>query len=457
MDNDILLLKDFVAAGYHVVPEDVKFAIKCHSTTKVVRYLIDQCGAYVVVDEDNYYHACVRYNNMHILSLLKKLNHDVNAKNATGDTPFVLAVRLCKESHIYWLLDNKSSLGLMIDPSLKCHNALTRVKSADLIVLLLRHGILNVDGYEDGSTLLYKVVKNEWKEGVYSLLELGANVNLLTEKGKSVLYRSIEWQDKDIVDALLLHNAEIDIEILQRVIRLSNNATFLQLFNLRKWSAEEITQCAEKAYEHVRFNIYRYLLGNGAQIKFSSLDSHAINYRYKYIPDISDKWIINQTRLRQTMLDEFFIHKFLTTNCHIIVDTKKLTFREYVGVLRSSECDYSVSYSEGIEIESVAIGSAKFLQNKAFLSSCVWLAKCINATSEDLIMMHRHFKYGDFNFKCFSELHYISTAFYNYFNVNSTLSREGIPELSLPYELLDKIFGYVLDISEVWVRGMRGA
>ena len=225
-------------------------------------------------------HKSVQDNNLEMLQILTKYNINVDIKNEYGRTALIEAVEAMEGSNNkiveVLLASNASVVDVSLLFPIRCNNI-------DLVKLLIQHGIdVNIPLTKGMSALTYAMQNKSLElikllidngantegihihefamdgnnEAIEIFLDAGVNINALNNKSQSLLSIAIAENNIDLVNVLLLRDANIDEMALSNAISDQNINLIEQLV---QHDAEITDEHYFKALRANRLDIFKTL------------------------------------------------------------------------------------------------------------------------------------------------------------------------------------------------------
>jgi uncharacterized protein len=143
----------------------------------------------------------VKSNNVKAARVLIDKGADVNAIEANGDAPLVMAAYLGHTDVVRMLLD-AGALVSAVDPEMKATalHAAAYAGRTEAAKLLIEHGIdINRQGPVNGYTALHDAIWQNNIDTAQAIVDAGADLTLKTHEGKTPLEFAREKNRREIV------------------------------------------------------------------------------------------------------------------------------------------------------------------------------------------------------------------------------------------------------------------
>ncbi|KAB0790821.1 hypothetical protein PPYR_15176 [Photinus pyralis] len=170
----------------------------------ITRLLLERGANVNSKDQDGYtpVHKATLFNYPNIMRLLIRRKADVNIPNANGYTPLLTAVSNEYLEAVQILVENNATISSNNDTSLNPLAAAIRQDSVAILRLFFAKGVKANDKVA-GAPLLQLAVINAAADATKFLLENGADYTFKTEDGETLLYLAIYNDFTNLAELIL--------------------------------------------------------------------------------------------------------------------------------------------------------------------------------------------------------------------------------------------------------------
>ena len=189
-----------------------------HDSEPAVVPLLEGGASLATVDSDGntalHYAARLEDNQADLVNILLKHGASVETPNEAGVTPLHVAVAHANEPAAVALLEGGASLATVDsdgDTALH-HAAFSQTNQADLVNMLLKHGVSVEARNNVGATPLHAAIGHANEPAVVALLSRGASLTAVDSDGNTALHHAAFSKNNqaDFVNILLKHGASVE-------------------------------------------------------------------------------------------------------------------------------------------------------------------------------------------------------------------------------------------------------